>query len=69
MTDKVVGNTRDPQCYECRRPVSIYHSNGMTAEGTPFITPMVRPCAYCMETERLRGAKHQLETLIAERET
>jgi hypothetical protein len=40
----------------------------MMADSTPFITPLVYPCEYCLETERLRGRKTALEQLIAERE-
>ena len=66
--DKVKSNTRSAQCSACRRPTSIYNSQGLTGEGVAFITPMTTPCPHCAETERLRGWGECIKHLIDERE-
>ena len=59
---------RSPQCSACRRPVRIFQSDGMTSDEKPFVTPMPIPCAYCAETNRLRGWKELIGYLLEARE-
>lgn len=53
--DKMVGNTREPQCSICRGPTTIYYSQGADVDGHPFVTPKTYPCSYCSETQWLKG--------------
>jgi hypothetical protein len=58
-----------PTCTSCKRELSVFWSQGYRgSESIPFVTPYISPCRHCAETERLRGMKAAIETLIEERE-
>ena len=60
---------REPQCGVCHRRTRVFYSRGIAGQkAEPFITAKTSPCAYCAETERLRGWKEAIGYLIEARE-